>query len=121
MKREKWCIMREAQPVKRCHHTLQQPSEPNKQPIRTCYLGHVTGYQPIRDQYFQYWLVPEKESQCFISPVLAAPPLAPRNRKWEIRLVSSPFSLSNAASISCIEGVEINKTAVFITPNNTTK
>ena len=22
------------------------------QPIRTCYLGHVTGYQPIRDQYF---------------------------------------------------------------------
>ena len=23
-----------------------------KQPIRTRYLGHVTGYQPIRDQYF---------------------------------------------------------------------
>ena len=27
-------------------------SEPSKQPIRTCYLDHVTGYQPIRDQYF---------------------------------------------------------------------
>ena len=26
----------------------------SKQPIRTRYLGHVTGYQPIRDQYFQY-------------------------------------------------------------------
>ena len=25
---------------------------PSKQPIRTRYLGHVTGYQPIRDQYF---------------------------------------------------------------------
>ena len=25
-----------------------------KHPIRTRYLGHVTGYQPIRDQYFQY-------------------------------------------------------------------
>ena len=24
----------------------------SKQPIRTRYLGHVTGYQPIRDQYF---------------------------------------------------------------------
>ena len=23
----------------------------SKQPIRTRYLGHVTGYQPIRDQY----------------------------------------------------------------------
>ena len=29
-----------------------------KRPIRTRYLGHVTGYQPIRQQYFQIWLVP---------------------------------------------------------------
>eukprot|EP00116_Pleurobrachia_bachei_P005557 sb/3465819/ len=28
------------------------PTETSKQPIRTRYLGHVTGYQPIRDQYF---------------------------------------------------------------------
>eukprot|EP00116_Pleurobrachia_bachei_P012889 sb/3473151/ len=27
-----------------------------KQPIRTCYLGHVTGHQPIRDQYFGRFL-----------------------------------------------------------------
>eukprot|EP00116_Pleurobrachia_bachei_P016545 sb/3476807/ len=26
--------------------------ETSKQPIRARYLGHVTGYQPIRDQYF---------------------------------------------------------------------
>ena len=26
-----------------------------KQPIRTRYLGHVTGNQPIRDQYFLVW------------------------------------------------------------------
>ena len=25
----------------------------SNQPIRTRYLGHVTGYQPIRDEYFQ--------------------------------------------------------------------
>ena len=25
---------------------------PGKQPIRTCYLDHMSGYQPIRDQYF---------------------------------------------------------------------
>ena len=30
----------------------QEPTEPSKQPIRARYLGHVTGYQPIRDQYF---------------------------------------------------------------------
>eukprot|EP00116_Pleurobrachia_bachei_P012488 sb/3472750/ len=27
-------------------------------PIRTHYLGHVTDYQPIRDQYFLIWSVP---------------------------------------------------------------
>eukprot|EP00116_Pleurobrachia_bachei_P015986 sb/3476248/ len=35
---------------------LQEPTKPilftNKQPIRTRYLGHVIGYQPIRDRYF---------------------------------------------------------------------
>eukprot|EP00116_Pleurobrachia_bachei_P000936 sb/3461198/ len=30
----------------------------SKQPIRTCYLGHVTSYQPIRDQYFLIRSVP---------------------------------------------------------------
>eukprot|EP00116_Pleurobrachia_bachei_P015295 sb/3475557/ len=24
----------------------------SEKPIRTCYFGHVTGYQPIREQYF---------------------------------------------------------------------
>ena len=38
-----------------------------KQPIKTRYLGHVTGYQPIRDQFFlirqvpaQFLLLPDK-------------------------------------------------------------
>eukprot|EP00116_Pleurobrachia_bachei_P016081 sb/3476343/ len=30
----------------------QEPTETSKQPIRTSYLGHVTGYQPIMDLYF---------------------------------------------------------------------
>eukprot|EP00116_Pleurobrachia_bachei_P012733 sb/3472995/ len=30
----------------------QEPTETSKQPIRTRYLDHVTGYQPISDQYF---------------------------------------------------------------------
>eukprot|EP00116_Pleurobrachia_bachei_P007365 sb/3467627/ len=36
----------------------QEPTESSKQPIRTRYLGHVTGYQPIRDQYFLIRSVP---------------------------------------------------------------
>eukprot|EP00116_Pleurobrachia_bachei_P015641 sb/3475903/ len=32
--------------------THQEPTNTSKQPIRTRYLGHMTGYQPIRDQYF---------------------------------------------------------------------
>eukprot|EP00116_Pleurobrachia_bachei_P003024 sb/3463286/ len=40
-------------------NTVQEPTETGKQPIRTRYLGHVTGYQPIRDQYFLIRSVPE--------------------------------------------------------------
>eukprot|EP00116_Pleurobrachia_bachei_P015588 sb/3475850/ len=36
----------------------QEPTETSKQPIRTRYLGHVTGCQPIRDQYFLIRSVP---------------------------------------------------------------
>eukprot|EP00116_Pleurobrachia_bachei_P015780 sb/3476042/ len=36
-----------------------EPTETSKQPIRTRYLeGHVTGYHPIRDQYFLIRSVP---------------------------------------------------------------
>eukprot|EP00116_Pleurobrachia_bachei_P013288 sb/3473550/ len=34
------------------------PTDTSKQPIRTRHLGHVTGYQPIRDQYYLCRLVP---------------------------------------------------------------
>eukprot|EP00116_Pleurobrachia_bachei_P003253 sb/3463515/ len=39
----------------------QEPTDTSKQPIRTRYLalGHVTGYQPIRDQYFFIRSVPD--------------------------------------------------------------
>ena len=36
----------------------QEPTESIKQPIRARYLGHVTGYHPIRDQYFLVRSVP---------------------------------------------------------------
>eukprot|EP00116_Pleurobrachia_bachei_P000504 sb/3460766/ len=39
------------------NHTVTN-SETSKQPIRTRYLGHVTDYQPIRDQYFLIRSVP---------------------------------------------------------------
>eukprot|EP00116_Pleurobrachia_bachei_P007116 sb/3467378/ len=41
----------------------QQPTETSKQPIRTRYLGHVTGYKPIKDQYFQIGSVPGGRSK----------------------------------------------------------
>eukprot|EP00116_Pleurobrachia_bachei_P018537 sb/3478799/ len=37
-----------------------------KQPIRTRYLGHVTGYQPIRDQYFLIRSVPGNKHSILI-------------------------------------------------------
>eukprot|EP00116_Pleurobrachia_bachei_P018233 sb/3478495/ len=40
----------------------QEPTETSKQPIRTRYLGNVTGCQPIRDQYFLIRSVPVMEA-----------------------------------------------------------
>eukprot|EP00116_Pleurobrachia_bachei_P013659 sb/3473921/ len=35
-----------------------EPTDTSKRPIRNRYLGHLTGYQPIRDQYFLIRSVP---------------------------------------------------------------
>eukprot|EP00116_Pleurobrachia_bachei_P002458 sb/3462720/ len=40
-------------------YTHQDPTDTSKMPIRTRYLCHVTGYQPIRDQYFLIRSVPD--------------------------------------------------------------
>eukprot|EP00116_Pleurobrachia_bachei_P015113 sb/3475375/ len=40
----------------------QEPTKTSKQPIRNRYLGHETGYQPIRDQYFVLISVPPNAS-----------------------------------------------------------
>eukprot|EP00116_Pleurobrachia_bachei_P016766 sb/3477028/ len=44
----------------------------SKQPITTRYLGHVTGYQPIRGQYFLNQSVPDYP-QCQPTPTNARP------------------------------------------------
>eukprot|EP00116_Pleurobrachia_bachei_P015159 sb/3475421/ len=45
-----------------------EPTEASKQSIRTRYLGHVTGYQPIRDQYFLIRSVPDILTQLSQDP-----------------------------------------------------
>ena len=57
--------------------------EVSKRPIRTGYLGHVTGYQPIRDQYF------------LVRSVLLTPP--PPSRKY-----SSPDQNMIVISTTCM-------------------
>ena len=44
----------------------QEPPDTSKQPIRTRCLGHVTGYQPISDQYFLIWSVPDAHHRFFL-------------------------------------------------------
>ena len=45
-------------------HVNQESTQSSKQPIRTRYLGHVTGNQPIRDQYFMVRSVPDVNQVC---------------------------------------------------------
>eukprot|EP00116_Pleurobrachia_bachei_P004072 sb/3464334/ len=53
--------------------THQEPTDTSKQPIRTRYLGQVTGYQPIRDQYVLIRSVPETHFNPITLPALALP------------------------------------------------
>ena len=50
----------------------QEPTDTSKRPIRTRYLGHLTGYQPIRDQYFLILLTPPVDTSL---PLLRDPVL----------------------------------------------
>eukprot|EP00116_Pleurobrachia_bachei_P009990 sb/3470252/ len=45
-------------PKKKKNYHIQEPIETSEHPIRTRYLGHVTGYHPIRGQYFLIRSVP---------------------------------------------------------------
>eukprot|EP00116_Pleurobrachia_bachei_P012806 sb/3473068/ len=56
-----------AQGESTCAGKGQEPTEPSKQPIRTRCLGHVTGYQPIRDQYFLIRSVPGTSRYNFLT------------------------------------------------------
>eukprot|EP00116_Pleurobrachia_bachei_P010706 sb/3470968/ len=42
------------------NNTISSSISSRKQPIRTRYLGHVTVYQPIKDQYFLIRSVPDQ-------------------------------------------------------------
>eukprot|EP00116_Pleurobrachia_bachei_P005180 sb/3465442/ len=46
-----------------CQGINQELTETSKQPIKTRYLGHVTGYQPIRDEYFLIRSVPVSSTE----------------------------------------------------------
>eukprot|EP00116_Pleurobrachia_bachei_P012567 sb/3472829/ len=49
------------------NNDFREPTDTRKQSIRSRYLGHVTGYQPIRDQYFLIRSVPGILSKLFHS------------------------------------------------------
>ena len=58
-----WDFPSTSLPVEEMLNVLTQEStKSSKQPIRTRYSGHVTSYQPIRDQYFLICSVPGSDS-----------------------------------------------------------
>eukprot|EP00116_Pleurobrachia_bachei_P017413 sb/3477675/ len=81
----------------------RKPTETSKQPIRPRYLGHVTDYQPIRDQYFlvYYHNIPLKMSFC-----------------WE-RGTCVTFSISMASSSVVGEGHSPKEMRCFRVPWDT--
>eukprot|EP00116_Pleurobrachia_bachei_P005366 sb/3465628/ len=61
----------------------QEPTDTSKQPVTTRCLGHVTGYQPFRDQYFLIRSVPadnQNNSLRLTYPETTEPGFFPPNR-----------------------------------------
>eukprot|EP00116_Pleurobrachia_bachei_P001726 sb/3461988/ len=66
-------------------------NRPTQQPIRTRYLGHMTGYQPIRDQYS-----PSQAHQLQVkkSPLFIEDPHGGRGSRNKQRIIGLTLSLS---------------------------
>eukprot|EP00116_Pleurobrachia_bachei_P004980 sb/3465242/ len=73
----------------------KEPTDTSKQPIGTRYLGHVTGYQPIREQYFLIRSVPGEENKIRTGPVdnRCFPPLAQK-------LSEFPWTFTNVGKVA---------------------
>eukprot|EP00116_Pleurobrachia_bachei_P018838 sb/3479100/ len=70
---------------------MLMPADSIKQPIRTRYLGHVTVYQPIRDQYFLIRSVPSNyfSSTC----VMPADSISTSDSTTSTGIITSPTIL----------------------------
>eukprot|EP00116_Pleurobrachia_bachei_P008668 sb/3468930/ len=75
-----------------------EPTDTSKQPIRTRYLGHATGYQPIRDQYFLIWSVPDKLSPGPMVGQPLTPQPGPQQQPGPPSVSSSPGGASTPHS-----------------------
>eukprot|EP00116_Pleurobrachia_bachei_P001671 sb/3461933/ len=63
------CILvHEPASATKCNYltSLREPTETSKKPIKTRYLRHVTGYQPIRDQPVDNGTIYEGATRCFM-------------------------------------------------------
>eukprot|EP00116_Pleurobrachia_bachei_P015562 sb/3475824/ len=74
----------------------QEPTDTSKQPIKTRYLDHVTGYQPIRDQYFLIRSVPDIKHS-LNADIPPQPPNIPTD--LIIILVANCFDVTSALGV----------------------
>ena len=72
---------------RRLKRIQEEPTESSKQPIRARYLDHVTGYQPIRDQYFLIRSVPG--IQIIVTILTPLPPLPDKTSRMKHRVTGS--------------------------------
>eukprot|EP00116_Pleurobrachia_bachei_P005031 sb/3465293/ len=105
-------------------YIYQEPTETSKQPIRARYLGHVTGYQPIRDQHF---LIRSVYSRTPIYRDPRGKPFCPVNRGARYIGVYQPPSnrVSNrcilSRVLSLISRFETNRYMIPIRPSELQK
>eukprot|EP00116_Pleurobrachia_bachei_P012514 sb/3472776/ len=90
----------------------QEPTETSKQPIRTIYSAHVTGYQPIRDQYLLIRLVPDLYN------------ISSRFMGYEAlrnKMVDKDGKLTQTKTVLCGLGAGVSEAILVVCPMETVK
>eukprot|EP00116_Pleurobrachia_bachei_P006928 sb/3467190/ len=84
----------------------------SEQPIRSRYLGHVTIYQPIRDQYFLMYVVDsaEQKHQCgTVQLNLDDVSAEGQTYSWPCEVWGSQIRVESSAGTITVDGKTINK------------
>eukprot|EP00116_Pleurobrachia_bachei_P004131 sb/3464393/ len=90
----------------------QEPTDTSKQPIRTRYLGHVTGYQPIRDEFLPGSIPLSISGRCWLLHSHCTSPLRKQYTWWRCSCLCQATYVDSEANYQPLTSLLISSSVV---------